>query len=332
MKPVYGAVGVCLVWLTLGMGTASAAWDNVFQVTCHSCRKPTPIRSFFAPRPVVVAAAPATDCCPQPTISYRQRCFYQPVTSYRMATKVEPVTSYRMSYYYEPVTTVRYMTYRDPCTGCCRRVACPSTSYRLRSRCNAVVSYVQRCEMVPVTTYRRSCCYEPVVSQPCCPDPCATPGITEAPGAGGIAPIIDENPNVAPRIDEEGATLPEQNLPITGGSGKPLRGSPEPPVAAPQPALRLDRFTNAEGPRLQGRVVSSDRATPRANTKLIFVNAQKQDQRQAALADQSGQFNVTLPEGDWLIYMADGSGKAVYHSRIQMQPQSSRVVTVVSRR
>lgn len=35
-------------WLSVGVGTASAAWDNVFQTCCNGCRS-APRSSFFAP-------------------------------------------------------------------------------------------------------------------------------------------------------------------------------------------------------------------------------------------------------------------------------------------
>ena len=55
-------------------GTASAAWNNVFQVCCNDCNKPR--TSYYAPPQ---AACPT---CPQPEVrvSYVQRCYYQPVT------------------------------------------------------------------------------------------------------------------------------------------------------------------------------------------------------------------------------------------------------------
>lgn len=323
MRPWIGITGVCIVgWLTVGVGSASAAWDNVFQACCHSCKTPQ-ISSFYAPR--ISYSAPA------PQVTYRQRCYYQPVTTYKMQTRLEPVTSYRTSYYYEPVTSYRYTSYYDPCTGCCKRVACPTTSYRLRSQCNAVVNYVQRCEMVPVTSYRRSCCYEPVCVDPCAPS--ASPGISEF---EGVPPAtIDENgglPGISegrdPYLDPPGVL---ESDPFNGGGtserAKPNL-TPEPPL---NPPVRLDRFAGNTDPRLQGRVVANDQATPKSGARIIFVSARQQEQRQAVESDPSGRFDVTLASGEWYLYIGDGSGKAVYHSRISLRPEDHRLVTVVSR-
>ena len=102
-------------------GTASAAWDNVFQVCCNDCNKPRV--AYACPQ-----ACPQP--CPQPEvrISYVQRCYYQPVTEYVRKSYYEAVTQNHTSYYYEPVTSYRYTTYYDPCTGCPQRVCTPCTS------------------------------------------------------------------------------------------------------------------------------------------------------------------------------------------------------------
>src|SRR5262245_61963853 len=120
MKPVTRVAGViALGWLAVGAGPAEAAWDNAFQVCCHRCRSSS---SFYAaPAPVVAFAPPAAaadPCCPCPSVSYVQRCFYQPCTTYQQVSFYEPVTTYRRSFYYEAVTSYRYTTYYDPCNPC----------------------------------------------------------------------------------------------------------------------------------------------------------------------------------------------------------------------
>src|SRR5581483_9653144 len=105
MRPLRGAVWVCALTVWAGAARpASAAWDNVFQVCCHSCRSSA---SYYAAPAPVAAADPC--CAPQPcqqcTTRYVQRCYYQPVTIYQTSHYYEPVTTYRTSYYYEPVTT-----------------------------------------------------------------------------------------------------------------------------------------------------------------------------------------------------------------------------------
>src|SRR5436190_14263531 len=96
--PAGWALGLVLVAPQL----ASAAWDNVFQVTC--CHKRPTTAAYYAPPP---------PCCPAPapSVAYVQRSYYQPVTTYVAETHYEPVTSYRTSYYYEPVTSYTYSCY-----------------------------------------------------------------------------------------------------------------------------------------------------------------------------------------------------------------------------
>src|SRR5947209_15120153 len=182
MKPCRGLLGA-LALVVLAAEPADAAWNNVFQVTCH--RRPTTARFFAAP--VVAGSAPACcDPCPQPvcTTQYQQRCYYQPVTVMQTKTYYEPVTTMRTSYYYEPVTSYRYSCYYDPCSCKYQQVAQPVVSYQLRSKCCPVQSWVQRCCSVPVTVLQKSCCWEPQTS-------CCTPGVSQP---QPLVPVPDNPP------------------------------------------------------------------------------------------------------------------------------------------
>jgi hypothetical protein len=243
MKPFRGVVGGCaLLLLAFGASPVEAAWCNVFQVCCNSCR-PSVSASYYAPPAV------ACDPCPQQvcTTRYVQRCYYQPVTSYQTKTYYEPVTTYRTSYYYEPVTSYRYSCYYDPCTCRYQQVACPVTSYRLRAQCCPVQSWVQRCCYVPVTTYRQAFYYEPVTT--CC---------TTTTGPAIAAPP-DCPPHQAPA-----AQVPAAQVPALNGQTQPpptiteQRSSPAPGVLespgtgtnGSQPYLRpYDRSTDTLQPR-----------------------------------------------------------------------------------
>ena len=322
MKAFTGIAVLTVGCLVGEVDTASAAWNNVFQASCRSCRSNT---SYYAP-------APSCDPCPAPcpTISYRQRCCYQPYTAYRQQTVMEPVTTYKTSYYWDPVTTYRYTSYYDPCTGCCQQVATPCTSYRLRSQCNACQSYVQRCQMVPYTAYRQSCYMEPVVTYapPACPTPCPTPCPTSPIGAGvqeGVQsqpglPDIDRRP--LPGVSEgPDRTLPPQNIPnnrrVTPSESK----SP----------TRMDRIASNSNGRLQGMVVSDDRITPKGGARITFASGSKRDTQFSAQADSTGRFAVELPAGEWDLYMTARDGKPVFHSQIVVKNNDQRLVTVVSR-
>jgi hypothetical protein len=189
MRPLQGTVwGCALAALAVASGPAQAAWNNVFQVCCHSCR------SNYAPAPPVVAAAPpCAQPCQQCTTRYVQRCYYQPVTTYRQSCYMEPVTTYRTSYYYEPVTTYRYSCYYDPCSCSYQQVAQPCTSYRLRSQCCPVTSYLQRCCLQPVTSYQQAFYYEPVTT--CCTTSVGAP-VAAVPGGAAVVPAQPAVPAV----------------------------------------------------------------------------------------------------------------------------------------
>ena len=146
MRPcLRGAWAAALVVLAVSAVPASAAWDNVFQVCCTSCRPN--VSAYVAPVP-----APAPACQPACQTYYEERYYYQPVTTYKTSYYYEPVTTYKTSYYYEPVTTVRYSTYYDPCSGCPQQVATQQTCMQLKSQTCPVTSYLQRTCVQPVVT------------------------------------------------------------------------------------------------------------------------------------------------------------------------------------
>jgi hypothetical protein len=316
-----------------------AAWNNVFQVCCNSCRSSTstyytpPVVAYSAP--VVAYSAPA--CCPQTT--YQQRCCYEPVTTYQTTTYYEPVTSYRTSYYYEPVTTYRYTSYYDPCTGCCQQVATPCTSFRLRSQCNAVVSYVQRTALKPVTTYRQSCYLQPVTScaaPPACPT-CTPPAVAAAP-ATVPPPAAAESTSPPPAATENRqppAAVGEERIPPTNGLSRPGSAQQQrltPVPASPVRPVRVDRIASNPGAaRIQGQLVRDDRVTPRAGGQLVFVSGGERPIQQNVSVDSTGFFAVSLPAGEWHLYERSTEGKAVYHSALQVRNHEDRQVMVVSR-
>jgi hypothetical protein len=328
--------GGALALLLLVPQIAPAAWDNVFQVTCFGCKKRPTTAAYYAP-PSCTSCAPPCPCaapCPCPTTTaYVQRTYYQPVTTYQCETHYEPVTSYRTSYYYEPVTSYTYSSHYDPCTCTCQQVATPCTSYRLRSQCNAVVNYVARVAYKPVTTYRQSC-YMEAVQVPACPPPapsCPTCGPAPAAPAPVAAmpaapapplnlqsappPSLDENRSVPP------ASLGEQReqykMPPASQSGRPV---PQPAM----PTFKPERMAGANGSTVTGQVVLNNYA-PRPGAKVTFVNAQRQDVREAATADAAGRFQVSLASGHWYVYVDD-----TYHNQFDASGDG-RPLTVVSR-
>src|SRR5262245_30931234 len=255
-------------------GTASAAWDNVFQVCCNDCGKPTTSYSVpCCPQP----------CCPQPEmrISYVQRCYYQPCTEYVRKTYYEPCTKKVTTYYYEPVTEYKYTTYYDPCTGCPQRVCTPQTSYKLRSQCNAVTSYVERCAMVPVTTLKPVTYQQPVVSYYYPPQPAGSSSSLFPPVVPRVGPQVDEFHSNPPSVVPE--RIPPTDVPTTpGGTANPRPGS--------NVKLRPEKTVSRSSVvTVRGEVTLADQLTPRGNAKLVFVNADKPDQKEYVNANAYGE-------------------------------------------
>jgi hypothetical protein len=371
MKPFPISAGVCALGLLVtSAGPIDAAWNNVFQITCHrrGCRTAT----AFVQVPTVAAAAPDPCCnpCPQPvcTTRYVQRCYYQPITTYQTRTYFEPVTTYRTSYYYEPVTSYRYSCYFDPCTCSYQKVACPVQSFQLRAQCCPVQSWVQRCCTVPVQSYQRCTYWEPqtccTTPQPCCgnggvngaavPPVVATPGaqvqIQEqqqqlAPQAPPGQPFPQTQP--PPQIEERrggngsgpyGPTYPGPGTP--GAPGAPgasyrhqLPNGPAParPVSpTPAQGVRPDRIASAPAARLEVQVVRSDR-TPRAGARVMFVSAQQRAPSQVVTANATGRFQVSLASGGWLVYVSGPDGRQTFHSRIDVSGRQPAPLMVVTR-
>jgi hypothetical protein len=268
-------------------------------------------------------------------ISYVQRCYYQPCTELVRKTYFEPVTKKVTSFFYEPVTEYKYSTFYDPCTGCPQKVCTPCTSYRLRSQCNSVTSYVERCAMVPVTTLKQVTFQQPVVSfyfppQPACPPPC--PPTTGSgffplpPAAGSTGPQVEqlrENPPGVLPPTSGSDTLPPMNLP-TG----PNVSNPRPGVAKIRPEKTVSRSSVVS---VRGEVVLNDQITPRAGAKLVFMNADKPEQKEYANANAYGEFDVRLPAGRWYMYVGSEAGQATYHKQINLGDRDTVDYKVVSR-
>ncbi|MFM8273431.1 MAG: hypothetical protein ACKODX_14045 [Gemmata sp.] len=296
---------------------ATAAWDNVFQVCCNDCNKPR--ASYYAP-------PPCPQPCPQPEmrISYVQRSYYQPVTEYVRKSYYEPVTKKVTSYYYEPVTEYKYSTYYDPCTGCPQKVCTPTTSYRLRSQCNSVTSYVERCAMVPVTTLRQVNYQQPVVSYYYPPAPSASGFFplppAAAPGGPTVEQLRENPPSVQPKAGSD--NIVPQQLPTDGTS------YPRPSNAKARPEKTVSRSTVVS---VRGEVVLNDQITPRAGAKVVFMNADKPEQKEYATANAFGEFDLRLPAGNWYMYVGGEGGKATYHKQIALGDRDTVDYKVVSR-
>ncbi len=289
---------------------ATAAWDNVFQVCCNDCNKPR-----------VAYSAPCPQPCPQPEmrISYVQRTYYQPVTEYVRKSYYEPVTKKVTSYFYEPVTEYKYTTYYDPCTGCPQKVCQPVTSYRLRSQCNSVTSYVERCAMVPVTSLKPVNYQQPVVSYYYPP---TTSGFYPLPPAanGPTVEQLRENPPTVmpPKGTSDG--IPPQEL--------PTMSAPKPGTPKLRPEKTVSRSSVVS---VRGEVVLNDQITPRSGAKVVFMNADKPEQKEYATANAYGEFDVRLPAGNWYMYVGGETGKATYHKQISLGDRDTVDYKVVSR-
>lgn len=322
-----------------------------------------PTVSYYVAPTTSCYAPPAPSCAPSCTpcqtcqTNYVQRSYYQPVTEYQSQSYYEKVTSYSTSYYYEPVTSYSYSSYYDACSCSYQQVATPTVSYSLRAQSCPVENWVQRCQKVPVTSYKMSYYYEPVTTcssppvvaaaPPCntCnnPAPAAPPA---APAQQSYYPPADSNWQKPPAgvsestrpgsLPYDRSYPPNDKMPSASGSSyQPNRQAPgqriqTAPVQAPAPSVHLDRFVSAPRNTVSGQVVQAN-WQPASATRLIFINAERQEARKEVATDNAGRFQAQLNPGNWLVYIEDARGKPVFSQEINVRSNDRELLRLVSR-
>ena len=318
------ALVVAVAGLLASAGSASAGWNNVFQLTCNDCNR-QPRVSYFA--------EPACPQKPQQRVEYQQRSYYEPVTVMKPEKYLEPVEVRSKSFYWEPVTSYSYSCYVDPCTGCKQQIATPRTSYRLQESCNTSMRYVERTRMVPVQSQRLVTETVPVVTYYLPPtrsysspvEACPPGAPAPAPSGGPRVDELRSPPSIAP---EGGATIPPQQLPTNSGGTALPRSAP--PQARPLGKVNAHTTSRPIMAGVRGEVVQNDQSTPRPAAKVVFVSAANTEIREYVTADAFGNFDTRLLAGDWYIYLGDGNGKATFHKKITVG-EDARDFKLVSR-
>lgn len=309
----------------LGLASAAspsfAGWNNVFLTGCWDCR----------PR---VAQRPPAPTRAETQVEYERTSYSVPVTVMKPERYTEEVPVQVKSYYYEPVTRYRTSYSIDEC-GQCQQVQVPCrTSYVRREQCETVMKAVDRVRMVPVQMERivtevrpkyTTTHYGPVQRT-------TTPLVPVGPGVGierDAVPSTIRPPDVPMRMPGSGmgGRLPAPRPQPTPAPETPSNFRPIPPANA-----LMTSFGKApHGGTLTGEVVKSDRRNPLPNAKLVFVNAKDLDAREYVTADDFGGFDVKLPAGDWHLYVGNGNGKAVYHSKVRVDDGERTTVKVQDR-
>ena len=289
---------------------ASAGWNSVFLTSCNDCDRPS--TSYKLPPT-------------RTSLKYESTSYYETVTVMRPEKYIEEVPVKVKSYYYEPVTTYSYRSYYDSCSRQCQQIAVPRTSNVRREECNTVMKAVERMRMVPVQVEREVTESRPVYT--------SYGPVTRSYGPlGSSAPRIDEYRNSKPSIQQEGGSIPETRLPTSPmylpGLSNPIAKPPAP--ANFRPNAMTTSFAKAAPTKVYGEVVQTDQKTPLANAKLVFVNVADVEKREYISADAYGQFEKTLPAGEWYLYVGPGDGKANLHSQIKVSEGEPKGFNVVA--
>ena len=297
--------------------TASAGWDNAFQVACFRCRRER-TSAYYAPppQPVVAQRPPATS-----VTEYERHCEYEPITVMKPEVYQQPVQVQERRSYYEPSTTYTTRSYYNPETCRTESYQEPRTCMVRKEECNTVTKYIERTRMVPVQTQRKVCYTTPktTITQYGPPTKSYECDNCELPQS--------QSP---PRVNVSPGAPPNPNIPATPGIGGDPMSQPK-PMPSNQSNYR-GPFTTQTVSRtagVQGEVVTADGQTPMPNAEIVFL-ASDLKTRVVAKADAYGQFDAKVPTGDWHVYLSNGQGKADLYQTVKVTA-AGKQFTVVSR-
>ena len=99
---------------------------------------------------------------------------------------------------------------------------------------------------------------------------------------------------------------------------------------APPANVRLDRIASNSTNDVQGKVVRSDKQ-PLSGARLLFVDADRVKSRRTVDADATGQFNVKLGSGEWLVYIHGTDGQPVFQRKIEVNQNEQNPLLLVKR-
>jgi hypothetical protein len=302
-------------------------------------------------------------CYYQPVTTYKQVAYYEPVTTYRTSYYYEPVTCYRYSCYFDPCTC-RYQQVAQAVTSYrLRSQCCPVTSYLQRCALQPVCSYQQVNYWEPVTTCCTTTVGAPVFTPPA-GAVTAPAHSAPAPSVPPMAPAVPAGPTAPPGTSEQ-STQPFVPAPGTsegappgtseGNTSRnrpfqtqepPLRMAPadngvnrqpqlRAPTVEPRPpqnsgSMRPDRIASRSRSGLQGQLVSRDRV-PQGNVRMLFVGMDARTEQRAVTTDAQGGFLASLDSGEWLVYVQDASGRAVFQQKVRVSGDEPVRMTLVGR-
>jgi hypothetical protein len=300
---------------------AQAGWDNVFQVACWNCkpRESTTRSSYYA--------------APQPsqhTTRYEEKEHYETITVMKPTVIREEVPVTVKSYYWDPVTTYTTRSYRDPETGCTQEMSVPKTTMVRKEQCNTVSKYVERMKMMPTEVRRKVVERTPVTtivgpttksySYEC--DNCGLP-----PASAQRAPQVEVIPSNPPAASIDGI----ERISPQGVPNSKSRTSSTPTTPAKPFNGKVNANTTSTSSSVRGEVLLSDKTTPKAGAKVVFLNAANFEDRVHVQADEFGSFTTQLPAGKWFVYLGNGNGRADKTTEITVASYESKPVLLVSK-
>jgi hypothetical protein len=104
-------------------------------------------------------------------------------------------------------------------------------------------------------------------------------------------------------------------------------------VPAPQvpSSVRLDRIVSLKAAsNLQGSVVTANQL-PATNVKLFLVHETVRGLKVNVTTDANGMFSTNVEPGNWLVYLADVDGRAVFQKQIEVKSSELQTMKLVSR-
>src|SRR5262249_45944571 len=168
------------------------------------------------------------------------------------------------------------------------------------------------------------------------PEPACRP---PSPPASGFAPRAPFAPPAGPSVEQIRENPPSVMPPSTGTENIPPTTLPYPPGTSyprttpnSNPKIRPEKtVSRSTTVMVRGEVVMPDQITPRPGAKLVFMSAEKPDEKRYVTANEFGEFDTQLPAGEWYLYVGGGDGKATFHKKVSLGEKDAYDYKVVSR-
>ena len=121
-------------------------------------------------------------------------------------------------------------------------------------------------------------------------------------------------------------------MPFATRHRAPTSPSPSVPPAGPSGVakVRLDKIVSLPKTNVQGEVLGAQRL-PQKNSRVLFISADRARTQEETVTDETGNFQVKLTSGNWLVYTHGADGRPVFHRKIEVRDDEPSRLTLAAR-